>query len=45
MSKYLIDYDARADADYIKISGGKMEKSIEVKEGLIIDINKKEKLV
>ncbi len=45
MPKYIIDYDAQADAAYIKISGGKIEESIEVNEGLIIDINKKRQLI
>ena len=45
MSKYIIDYDAQADAAYIKISGSKVEDSIEVNEGLIIDVNKKGHLV
>ena len=45
MSKYIIDYDARADAAYIKISGSKVEDSIEVNEGFIIGVNKKGQLV
>ena len=45
MSKYIIDYDAQADEAYIKISGSKVEDSIEVNEGLIIDVNKKGQLV
>ncbi len=45
MSRYIVDYDAQADAAYIKISGSRVEDSIEVNEGLIIDVNKKGQLV
>ena len=45
MSKYVIDYDPQADAAYIKINGGKIEESLEVNEGLIIDINQKGQLI
>lgn len=45
MSRYIIDYDAQVDAAYIKISGSRVEDSIEVNEGLIIDVNKKGQLL
>jgi uncharacterized protein YuzE len=45
VSKYVIDHDPQADSAYIKINGGKVEESLEVNEGLIIDINQKGQLI
>jgi len=39
------NYDTGADAAYLKMNGGKIKKTFEMKNGVVIDVGKKEKIV
>ena len=45
MPKYILEYDDQSDAAYIKISGSKVEQSVEADKGIILDLDKKGHLV
>lgn len=45
MPRYILEYDDQSDAAYIKISGSKIEESVEAEKGVILDLDKKGHLV
>ena len=45
MDKYRIEYDPQVDAAYIKIASGKAVESKELKNGVIIDLDRNNRLV
>ena len=39
------NYDTIADAAYLKMNGGKIKKTVEMKNGVIVDVGEKGKIV